>query len=196
MTQSPTAASGISNLPTLLAYHEPPTYISSDNPLKFLTCYIMRHYGSVVRSCLIVRRPADDTVTVLIGDQDGHILDNTKVGVQYIVNEIAPKLINLMRMIKLTKALYFFSNADAGYRLVDIQLEPNKFASPGMVLDVFSKVILGPELLANKYINDAVHEAIISNTGSFEGDIIIKPARPRLVPIGKTFMPLMAQVKR
>lgn len=163
----------------MLAFEDHHKYI------KNVYCYILRHYGNNGLSVLIYRQPTADQVVVLCGDWYGNNIDLTddtdlaSIAASFVKDHVS-NFINLMRLIKLDQAQYFFSITDNDVQLVDTQISQNKFVGPGMIRDVFGGIIKTQEVLKIETIDDRAIEYIKDGSGTYAGDIIIKPTRFRL----------------
>lgn len=186
MTTPRMQASGIFNkpkpkLPAVLPYHK---YIKfTDAPdIKNKFCYIIKHYGCDGLSVLVYRQPKDDQFAVVCGDWHGNSIElnkNSRLAVianNYIKDDLL-KFVKLMNLIRLTQAQFFFAIDEMdSLRLVDIQLAINKFSGPGMVKELFGKLVSTQEIIKVEIIDDRVYEHLQTGTGSYAGDLIIKPS--------------------
>lgn len=187
-THKPENTSGISRiqLPKVLPYPviEP---LQLDGALKNIFCYIIKYYGESGLSVLIYRQKAKDQVVTIFGDWNGNNIDIVN-GEENLLSRLSSdfakadlvKMLEMMRIINIEQAQYFFGIDDQGLILCDVQISLNKMVGPGMVKDVFGKVIRTQEVIKTEILDDRAMEAIAKGSGSYEGDLIIKPSRFRL----------------
>lgn len=177
----------------------------ADNLIKHVNnvfCYIIKHYGNNGLSVLVYRQPEKDQIIVLYGDWNGNNIDLTidnelsKMALEFCDSKLQ-NILYLMKIIRVEQAQFFFAISD-GLILVDVQTAYNKMASPGMIRDIFSKMFDVQEVIKTEVIDDRAIDAIIKGTGSYSGDIIIKPTRFRLYhnPDTNSFHPMYVEVKR
>jgi hypothetical protein len=103
----------------------------------------------------------------------------------------------MMKLMKLEQAQFFLAILDE-LTLVDVQVAYNKMAGPGMVRDIFSKLINTQEVIKSEIVDERAIDAILRGVGSYAGDIILKPTRFRLYHDEATnsFQPMYIEVKR
>ena len=198
--------SGISKpeIPKILKH---PGYISINNcdSIKNVYCYVVKHYGSNGLAALIYRQPENDQVSLLFGDWYGNSLDiqsseqsRAIVLANDFVNKDFLKLLNVMFSIKIQQAQFFFGIEDDGLVLTDMQLSLNKFASPGMIKDIFGKIFRTQEVKKTEIIDDRAFEYINLGTGSYDGDLVLKPSRFRMFheQENNIYRPMYVEVRR
>jgi hypothetical protein len=144
-------------------------------------------------------------VVVICGDWYGNAIDliDTKssrlidLASEFVTSE-AVKLYEMMRAMGIDQAQFFFGVDDEGLYLIDVQLSLNKFAGPGMIKDVFGKILRTVEILKLEIIDDRAIEYIQKGTGSYGGDLLIKPSRFRMYhnQDTNTYAPLYVGVVR
>ena len=102
-----------------------------------------------------------------------------------------------MQLIKIEQAQFYFAIEDE-LTLVDMQLSLNKFAGPGMIKDIFGKIMKTQEIIKTEIIDNRAIEFINKGTGSYEGNLVIKPSRFRVYHNQATgvYTPLYVEVKR
>lgn len=199
------AASGLAkvdNLPQLLKF---PTPITDLQYVKDIFCYIFRHPGHNGLSVLIYRQPKNDQVVVICGDWHGIKIDLVDIqpsrlidlASDFVTSE-AVKFYEMMQLINIEQAQFFFGIDDDGLFLSDVQLAVNKLAGPGMVKDVFGKIFRTPEVLKIEIIDERALEYIERGTGSYDGNLLIKPSRFRMHhnQADNSYYPLYAEVIR
>lgn len=182
----------------LLALNETPN-------IKGVFCYVIKHYGSEGLSTLIYRQPNEDGVTILFGDWLGNSIDiqtnnPTRLtdAANNFVSQHVVKFVNLMHSVNILQTQLFFGIDDDGLILVDMQLSLNKFAGPGMVRDLFGNLHRTQEVVKMEIIDDRALEAIERGTGSYNGDLILKPSSFKMHhnPKADTYQPLYVEVRR
>ena len=195
-----TQSSGISNIPKLLKY---PKFLNNIQLVKDMYAYIIPHYGYDGLSVLIYRQPKNDNIIIICGDWYGNQLDlidipdpdtRIRLASDFLIND-AMKLYELLKLIKVEQVQLFFAIDDVGLLLVDMQLTLNKFASPGMLKDIFSNIYRVPEMKA-ELVDNRILECIDKAAGSFNGNLIIKPNKFKMYEEGGTWQPLYVEVVR
>lgn len=187
------------DLPKVLKY---PTFIGNDKlkHVKNMLCYVIKDYGTDGVCILLTRNQSTDEVIVLCGDWNGNNLDlqSEEKGVdivkQIIGVELA-KIANIMRLINIPQAQFFFSTQN-GYRLVDMQIALNKFVGPGMIRDLFGNIIKTQEMMKVEPIDERSFQAIIDGQGSYSGNLIIKPSKFRMIEQDGNYSPLYLRYTR
>jgi hypothetical protein len=193
--------SGISKLPELLKY---PKLLAFDNKLiQNKYCYIIEHYGYQGISILITFDKDSKTFVVRGGSWDGKIFDiNSNKHDSYIfklfMEHDIHKFMSLMKLMAFKQAQYYFAISDKGLFLVDVQLSLNKFASPGMIKDIFGKIYPTQNVLKIEIINDKVLDAMERGIGSYENNLILKPSAFSVhhLPDGQGLVPFYTEIKR
>lgn len=202
MTRNSTQSIGTSKVPAILKY-PPFSPLNITNNIKNIFSYVIEHYGRDGLSLLIQRIPDKDDVRVLFGDWNGNIID-LRVPSKYSANAesiMNPKsglivpLLAIMKTTKILQAQYYFS-LKKELTLVDVQVSLNKFLSPGFVRDLFGKIIATQNVLAIEAIDDRVLGAIDAATGTYTGDLIIKPSSPKNRLDDRGYTPLYVEVVR
>lgn len=205
-TPKPENISGISRvqLPKVLPYPAIPI-LDVNGALKNVFCYIIKGYGNDGLSVLIYRQKTQDQVVALFGDWNGNNIDiiqegsdnKSKLCTDFTKSDLV-KILEMMRIINIEQAQFFFGIDEQGLVLCDVQISINKMVGPGMVKDVFGKIIRTQEVIKTEILDDRAMDAIIQGTGSYEGDLIIKPSRFRLNHTieDQSYAPLYAKVIR
>jgi hypothetical protein len=203
MTQTRTPTSGTSNQRAIRPLPHPGCVPFQPRVVKDMLCYIIRHYGAVGFSVIVNRDVANDRVSLLAGDWSGATLDLKDVAnpltlaARKFIGELMPKFLHLMRLIKLPLAQYYFAMPAPGELiLVDVRLSINKLSGPGMIRDLFGKLCPTQEVLKVELVNDRVIEAITNDSGSYAGNLIIKPSKMRTLEDDVSFRPLYMEVIR
>jgi hypothetical protein len=179
LTRKRAAASGTFELPALLKYPQPLDF--NEKSIKDRYCYVIEDYGRDGISILIAFDDQSNQFVVRAGDWEGRIFDLKSddfgtVIAQAFMQKDVHKFMKTMRLMSFKQAQYYFAVNKTGIILVDIQLSMNKFASPGMVRDIFGKI----------YPTQSV------------GDIILKPSAFSLhhLPNNAGVIPFYMQLKR
>jgi|3_EtaG_2_1085321.scaffolds.fasta_scaffold01350_11 hypothetical protein len=197
---NPGGPARVDQLPQVLKY---PTLLPDLINVKDIFSYILKHPGDDGLSVLIYRQPDNDQVIVICGDWHGIKLDLVvsspivDLASDFVTKE-AVKFYEMMRVMGVDQAQFFFAVDDEGLLLYDVQLSLNKFAGPGMVGDVFGKIFRTPQTLKTEIIDERALEYIQKGTGAYEGDLLIKPSRFRMFhdPETNTYSPLYVEVRR
>ena len=119
-------------------------------------------------------------------------------GMEFAQKQLATFL-KTMQLIKLEQAQFFFAiDENNQLVLVDMQVAYNKFASPGMIRDIFGNIFNVQEVIKTEIIDARAVETIEKGAGSYEGDIILKPTKFRMYHEAEnnSFQPLYVEVKR
>lgn len=199
--QDKTRSSGISKLdkvPKVLPYPKL-LDIQSTPQIRGVFCYIIKHYGYDGLSVLIYRQPKDDQVIVLCGDWHGNPLDLSGpteglvgTAIEFIQDDMK-KFLEMMQLVNIGQAQFFFAKDQHGLVLVDVQVALNKLVGPGMIRDIFGKAYRIQEVKKIEIIDDNALEYIERGSGSYSGDLILKPSSFKLTDDGS---PLYVEVKR
>jgi len=188
-------------LPDFLPY--PDVLPLSEVPeLNGKLAYIIKGYEDGIAANVLIQ---DDNICVRFGDWNGKQIDIQKAGeLSKLANEFIGKYldntIRLFRTIGLSQALLYMGLREGKMQLVDVRLSLNKFVGPGMIRDLFSKIV--PTQEVNKVVNidDATLDAIQAGKGNFAGELTIKTSAfetvERQTPRGKSMFPLYATVTR
>jgi len=189
----------MNKVPQVLKY---PNMLGNDkiDHIKNLLCYVIADYGIDGVSLLLTRRPEKDELVVLCGDWSGNNIDiqsddKRMVLINILLQEEMPKLANILRTININQAQFFFSNKD-GYKLVDMQVSVNKLVGPGMIRDLFSKIIPTQEVIKVEPIDERATAALLDGNGSYAGNVIIKPSKFRLIEQNGIYSPLYLRYVR
>lgn len=190
--------------PALLGY---PGFIpfAKAPELSDLLCYVIRHYGSSGISVLVTRRPTrtDVDLNVVFGDWAGNKIDLAggsslaQTALRFAETHLV-KFVEVMKLTQILQAQYFLAFAeDQELVLVDMQTAINKLSGPGMVRDIFGNIMRTQDVLKVEPLDERAQDAIKAGTGSYAGDLIIKPSRFRIVARDPQGMrPLYVEVRR
>lgn len=184
----------IPQLPTLLSY---PKILTLDEMPELVGkfVYFVRAYPLNGLAVLIVRQK--DDVYMRIGDWDGKIINPMESeAATTFVKKHSQQFIGLMASAKIPQAVFYLSVDKSDFRLVDIRMSLNKFSGPGMVRDLFVKIIDTQEVIKIDNLTPEVLTAIKNNEGSYTGDMIIKPSAFKTVDRAKVMYPMYGLVQR
>jgi hypothetical protein len=162
--------------------------------------YVIRWYKQDGISVLVQRDPKRDSVVVMYGDWAGNPLDledfdDEKVNacLKFTKSDLG-LFVEMMKLIGLPQAQYFLS-LDDELTLVDMQVSLNKLAGPGMLRDIFSRRYPTQEVIKVEPFDDRVIEYAQRGTGTYEGDLIIKPSRFATIA-EDDLVPLYTEIRR
>lgn len=162
----------------------------------------MQHYGDDGLTLLIYKDKKSSQIIVQCGDWDGNNIDLTDGSnkadlAKSLLNKNLENLLGIMRYAKIDQAQIYFAIRNDQFVIVDIQTAINKFSGPGMIRDIFSKIGMTPQILKIEPLDERAINAIRDGTGSYTGDLIIKPSRFRVYEDGSNnYRPLYLEVKR
>lgn len=206
-TNKRTQESGISRaekLPQVLPYPKLLPFETTPS-IHDIFCYVIKHYGNDGLAVLIYRQPEQDQVVTICGDWHGNNIDLVnsedklaQLAMEFCQNQLTTFL-QTMRLIKVDQAQFFFAiDENDKLILVDMQIAYNKLASPGMIRDIFGNIFDTQEVIKTEVIDQRAVETIKKGTGSYEGDIILKPTRFRMYHDAEdnSFQPLYVEVRR
>lgn len=137
-------------------------------------CYIIRHYGKE-GIALSITRLKNDQIVAVFGDWSGVALEVDDIHKRWISKKFS-HLIQLMKTIQINHAQFFFIINDNMWRLVDVQLNQIKMIGPGMLRDIFGRIFDIQETIKVEPLDDKTIEMINIGTGSYSGNLIIKPS--------------------
>lgn len=167
-----------------------------------MLCYVMQHYGDNGLTLLIYRDKKTAQIVVQCGDWDGNNIDLTDGSKQadtgkLLLNEHLENLLGVMKYAKIDQAQVYFAICDEQFMIVDVQTAINKYSGPGMIRDIFSKICMTPQILKIEPLDERAINAIREGTGSYAGDLIIKPSRFRVYEDGTdNYRPLYLEIRR
>lgn len=191
--------SGISELPSLLPLPRPIS-IEEFPGIRGMFCYVIEHYGHTGLSLMIKRD--GENVVMTIGDWDGNIipLDDVKHPLNIVanacLNSVAIMAYQVLKHIKVDQAILYFATVGDKFILVDTRVSLNKFVGPGMLQDIFGKVLETQKVICIETLNDAIIDSIMVGRDQFAPSIILKPSRFRFATLGNDPIPLYVEVLR
>lgn len=195
MVQTP----GISELPTLLPLPRP-IPLEEFPGIGGMFCYVIEHYGPTGLALMIKRNGED--VAMTIGDWDGNLvpLDDSAhplfVKATACLNSTAIMAYQVLKHIKLDQAILYFADLGDRFVLVDVRMSLNKFVGPGMLQDVFGKVIETQKVICVETLGDTIMDSIVAGRDQFAPSLMLKPSRFRFATLGSDPIPLYVEVLR
>jgi hypothetical protein len=186
-------------MPKLLAA---PLYLEPDTPdalmIRGLYCYVQRHPGAPGFSLLY--RKQGENISLQVGDWNGGqvVLDDPGCEMARLALPLIERkghlIYLLLHTLGITQAQLFFTSE---LRLTDVQTHPDKLIGPGMLSELFGKLVETPETIKIEVIDQRAWEAIEAGAGDYAGDLILKPSRFRNAQLSSgKFSPLYVQVLR
>jgi len=203
MTLQKIRTSGISKtqLPKILPYPALLPFSDKINLIRNRMIYVINHYGTFGISVLISY--SNNNVIVMFGDWNGNSIDLSDASNQFVpicmkfLNNDVNIFINMMSTIKLRQAQFFLAlDSNSNLTLVDVQVSVNKLSSPGMLRDIFSKLYPVQNAIKVEICDERTIESILNGTGSYGGDLIIKPSNFAVCSIQDKETPLYLEVRR
>lgn len=172
--------------------------------IKNVLCYVLRHYGVDGLSISVVRKPVkgDVNISIMYGNWRGVRTDlesdtQDARAALFFQDKYLTTFLETMRLINIQSAQFYAAVGKDDLILTDIRLGPTKLTGPGMVRDIFGKLMRTPEMLKLEVIDDAATDAINRGFGSYTGDLIIKPSKFRTVERPELgTCPLLVEVRR
>lgn len=162
----------IIEIPDILAY---PDVLKLDEipELKNNLVYVIKAYPLNGLAVMIHRK--EDNVFVRTGDWNGDNLDpNENDIVKKFLDQSIRNLVTMMKTVGVGSAIFYITYMDNEFILTDVRLSLNKFSGPGMIRDLFSKIIKTQEIKKIVNLDDNALQAIKNGTGNYSGDLIIK----------------------
>lgn len=191
---SGTSKLNIPQLPALLSY---PKILTLDEVPELMGkfVYFVRAYPLQGIAVLIVRQK--DEIFMRIGDWDGKVINPMESeAATTFVKKFSPHFISLMSSAKIQQAVFYLSVNGSDIRLVDIRTSLNKFSGPGMVRDLFGKIVDTQDVVKIDSLTPEVLTAIKNDEGSYTGNLIVKPSAFKTVDRTKVMYPMYGIVLR
>jgi hypothetical protein len=191
-TEKPTV-----KLPDLLSYPEIKKF--DDMPeMHDQFVYIIKSYPTKGLTVLIYRK--DAMVHLKFGDFSGKIIEpHGNKSIKLFLEKYCSKLVELMSLIKIPQALHYFVVEKNTLRLVDVRTSLNKFIGPGMLRDLYGKIIDTQEVVKTIQLNSETIEGIKADKGSYKGGLILKTSAFKTVTRGTSpklnMYPMYAKVR-
>lgn len=146
-------------------------------------CYIIAGYDP--GNSILIRREGGE-VGISIGDWHGNRMDKAA---QPILEQMGLKLIEVMRLIRIPQAQFYFS---ADNKLVDVQISINKFLGPGMLRDLFGKLVQVQTIIEMANMTPEKVVDIKAKPDVYGKRVTIKPNRYRYIDKDGKITPLYA----
>ena len=174
-------------IPTILSY--PRVQCLSEVPeLNNIFSYVIEQYE--MNGLSVVAKRHDDGTTLKFGDWDGNELSSGTL-VDSFMNDYASKLMTLMYRIKLDKIQFYFS----GKILVDARMNRDLFLGPGMIKDLFSKLVPTQTIIGKPVVlNKDNLELINGRKPPYDKPVIIKATSFKTIVRGNEMLPMYATV--
>jgi hypothetical protein len=189
-------------IPKVLPY---PDYLNYEflKNIEQIYCYIQDRPQNVNLTVLIFRDVDNDGVITICADQTGEPIElttdksETADAARKFIKEKLVSFVTLMNTIKITQAQFHFCVAEE-LILVDVRTAINKYVSPGLIEDVFGKIIKTLKIKNMMVLEPSTIDAIIQGQGPFVGDLLIRPSRFRLLneTDQNNVVPLYVEIKR
>lgn len=168
------AASGTSEIPALLPYRR---QLVPFRQLATRTCWVFKKDWTNVYGYLIYFDKTADRVVHKLGDAAGRPLDGTKA---VDIMQACHLLPRLAQLINLPQAMFFVGERAGGYVLIDAQTALNKFASPGMLRDLFGTAVPTPQALEFGLLSPEILDAMAAGRDKYACKLVLKPNTPQL----------------
>lgn len=181
-TEKPTLVPTV-KLPDLLAYPEIKKF--NDIPeMHDQFVYVIKSYPTNNGLTALVYRK-DGNVHLKFGDFSGKVVDSyDNKGIKLFLEKYCSKLVELMSLIKIPQALHYFVVEKNILRLVDVRTSLNKFIGPGMLKDLYGKIIDTQEVVKTVQLNSETIEGIKADKGSYKGGLILKTSAFKTITRG------------
>lgn len=173
------------------------------NYLEHTYCYVQEHPANVDLTVLIYRDIANEDVITIFANRSGEALElttDTSVvadAARAFIKDKLADFVRLMNIIKIEQAQYHFWVKEDGLVLVDVRTAINKCVSPGLIEEVFGKIIRTLKTRTMTVLEPAVIQALIQGQGPFAGDLLLRPSRFRMIEESvDNFRPLYVELKR
>lgn len=198
-TKAPAKPEKWPTLPDLLAY--PEVQKLDDMPeIVDQFVYVIKAYSNKGLAVLMHRSPKDDAIYYRFGDFNGKLLNpTTDKNCKIFLENHAMKFLELMATARIPQAMYYLVVEKGKMRLVDMRVSLNKFAGPGMLRDLYGKIIDTQEVLKTIQLNSETIEAIKQGTGTYKGGLILKTSVFKTITRGTApklaMFPMYAKVR-
>jgi hypothetical protein len=167
--------------------------------VDYPTFFDVKEYSKLFNnlySYIIVPYSLDDGYSLYIGFRNGYVfvrLSDFKSN-EYKISDskykpilkYVSKLVNLMKTARIVESCYYFSNKSNPV-LVDVMISANKFLGPGMIRDIYKKILPTQEIVEIATVSS-------DNLSKYMGKFI-KPSRFKYLIEDKEFRPLYGIVK-
>lgn len=162
--------SNIVTIPDFVDY--PDFYCVDDNKSLFndVFCYFIEKYENTGYSLYLGFR--EDCFLCRMADFKSNDIAHSDMNEESLsILSYVETLKSIMLSAKIPDALFYFAKSDDGYVLVDVMLSANKFIGPGMLRDLFEKIVPTQKVIDIEIVNK---ESILKHKGN-----LIKPSRFR-----------------
>lgn len=183
-------ASGISDL----APYPELVKLAEYDGIAGLDMYIVEDYGTTGLICRLDR--TEDGRRIIIGDWRGEKWSPTHPIMNAFMQRYLRQLIEVANALKLVSAQFYFACRDNDFVLVDILIGPDKFISPGTLIELFGKILRVQDVIDRAVLNGELIDLIKSGVGRFAGDLVLKPNRYRTLNVDGKVLPLYVRVAR
>ncbi len=106
------------------------------------------------------------------------------------------KVVELLVTIRQPYIQLFLCELNGDLVLTDAQVNASKMLGPGMIAEIFSKVITTPSVIKIEQISEEILDLMEKGSGNYSGDLLIKPSLFKTITRGKYSRPLYAAVRR
>jgi len=169
--------------------------LTDDDIIVDKFCYIIKHYHDGF-SCLIERDTTDDNIAIRFGEWDASIIDLNKqheklAHITSFCSDYVVKFIEIMKYTSINKMMcYFYIGSNNELILCDVRISYNKFIGPGMLNDIFGKIIKTQEVIEISTISSNILDDIKHKNGKYNCDVILKPSRFKTTTYNEDIIPL------
>ena len=186
----------IVKLPDILPYPELKKF--DDIPeIKDQFVYVIRSYSTKGLTVLIYRK--DGNVYFKFGDFSGKTIDVNNKSAKIFLEKYSAKFVELMNLVKIPQAIHYFTVEKDLLRLVDVRTSLNKFVSPGMLKDLYGKIVETQEVVKTVQLNSETISGIKGNKGNYKGSFIIKTSAFKTITRGTSpklnMYPMYAKIR-
>lgn len=186
-------------VPTVLSYPEV-LKLSEVPELSNQYCYVIKAYPLDGLSVVAARVKTDKGMQInwKFGDWDGNEInvlgtDHSADWVQKFLSDHSSKILSMMQSIHLYHAQFYFSIVNDDLCLVDIRTALNKFTGPGMVQDIFGKIVPTQTIIDKPVLFDEeTLEKVATASKPYDCKVIIKPSLFKTIVRNKAMMPMYA----
>lgn len=162
--------------------------------------YVIRAYQLDGLSVVAARVKTDDGMQInwKFGDWDGNEInvlgkDNSAKWAKKFLNDYSTKVLAMMQSIRLYHVQFYFSIVDDDLCLVDIRTSLNRFTGPGMVQDIFSRIVPTQKVIGKPVMLDPeTLEKVATASKPYDCKIIVKPSLFKTIVRNKAMLPMYA----
>lgn len=157
--------------------------LSSTPEIKGALVYVIKHYGTDGLSVVVERKPVEKDVELNIryGDWRGNKTDiavdnQASRAALFFQDQYLKKTIELMRLMRMQAIQLYLVVGQTDLMLTDIRQHQHKLSGPGMVRDIFGRMLPTQDVKKVEHLDDVMLAAIDAGFGSYEGNLILKPS--------------------